>query len=676
MTRTSALLAALFLGLALGIPALAGGQTVEDGAVVDEDYCFRLRQPRGTWQLLDEEHVKNVVPDAVAGAVSSRGVYGVVIVEPAAGVDLEAFARTILDNMPLEDREVFSDEPIEYLGRPAHRFGVLGKVNDLSARYRLTVFESQGFVYQVNVFSAVLPGRAWEQEFSAFEGSLALLEGVPRARNPERVTRDLSGAGWRVKDGVFESAAYELRVAPKAPWSLLVGSELRDLNADAVVGLQCSDPEGYVIVIAETYGGGAEKAFEAMLVRQFREGLEDAKFGNPRQMAALGEPLEFVTADVDIGIDIRFWYGVRILGGICYQIQGWFPSTQEDRVAGMLEGAIGGIERLDAKDARALRADVASSFASRTRVGPDHALRGGKYRDFTHDFTFTRPTQGYWKISTGQEARESNADCTLTVEELRTGMFGQVIGEQDLGLEPEQFHEIVVGTVWGDGSEIAEREAEKLMLDGIPALRHAARYENDGVELWYELVTLVHRDASLQLVSFGLLGNREPVEQAAARMRSGFAFPRDGLQAVERTSSLYTDHRLGFQIATEELQPPLRDATPANIRAIGSVLFSEQANGLTGYAAVCGLDDNQDESFFLELLNDLLTRDATKWAAGEPKRESLTWQGYDATKLTWPSARGRIEALLVWRDRTMYMVVDAHADRPARSAADRLTFLD
>ena len=97
MARSVAPLVVLGLALALGIPALAGGQKLEGNHLVDEDYRFRLRKPAASWRLLDEQQVMNVVPDAVAGALSARGTYGVVIAEPAAGVDLDA---EILDGAP------------------------------------------------------------------------------------------------------------------------------------------------------------------------------------------------------------------------------------------------------------------------------------------------------------------------------------------------------------------------------------------------------------------------------------------------------------------------------------------------------------------------------------------------------------------------------------------------
>lgn len=669
----------LVLGLGLASPALAGGQQVSERVIEDEDYCFRLRRPARAWRLLDEEKVGNVVPDAVAGAVSPRGVYGVVIIEPAAGADLDALAQTLVDGMPLEDRNVFSDEHLEYLGRPARRIGVEGRINDVMARYRLTLFEHMGFAYQVNVFTAALRGRAWEGDFEAFENALGLLDGQPKARNPERTTRDLTGPGWRVKGGTFESAAHALRVAPKAPWSLIVGSELRDLNGDAVIGLQCSAPEAYVIVIAETWGGGPSQAFETFLHRQFLEGMESPASEVKRRVEALGETVEFSVVDANIGIDIRFWYGIRILERTCYQIQAWYPTAQEDLVEKLLEGAIGGIERMEASETRALHAELSRSLATRTRVGPEYALRGGTYRDFAHDFTFTHPKTGYWEIRTGQEAREENADCTITMEELRAGMYGQVICERDLALTPQAFHQVAVNSVWGEGSETATAEPETLELDGITARRHAARFGTGDMELWYELVTVVHRDSSLQLIAWGLLESREQISQAATGMRSGFAFPRGGLKSVDRTPARHTDHRLGFEVALEGLHPPLQDATPAAIRAVGTVLLSARADGVTGYLALCGLTDDQDESFFLDLMEDLMARGSRRWTDVTPKRESVTWRDQDATRLTWERPDSTMRALLVWRDRTLYVVLEAHtndAARPVRPAADRLTFLD
>ena len=81
---------------------LSGLAAAQEGGVTDEDYRFRISPPGAGWRVLDETQVKRVLPDAVAGGMHDKGFFGVVIAEAAPGVDLEAMARMILDNMPLE----------------------------------------------------------------------------------------------------------------------------------------------------------------------------------------------------------------------------------------------------------------------------------------------------------------------------------------------------------------------------------------------------------------------------------------------------------------------------------------------------------------------------------------------------------------------------------------------
>src|SRR5262245_50404987 len=133
----------------LVLSALAPQATRGGRELVDEEYRFKLVAPGTDWQVLGEEEARKMAPDSVAMLFQPRGVFAAVIVEHAPDADVAAMAAVMRDGLGCEEREDEGTWELEYRGRPAVRYQLSGRVDELGLRYQNTVFKNGEFLYQV-----------------------------------------------------------------------------------------------------------------------------------------------------------------------------------------------------------------------------------------------------------------------------------------------------------------------------------------------------------------------------------------------------------------------------------------------------------------------------------------------------------------------------------------------
>lgn len=127
--------------------------------VVDAEYHFRLESPGPGWTLLPRDKAWALNKQAVAGAQHGKDLICLVLVERTekevafAGKEQE-IGRRMIGNMALRDKRVVSCDAVEFQGRPAVRYQVVGVAGELTLRYENTVFADPGLLYQIIVWGA------------------------------------------------------------------------------------------------------------------------------------------------------------------------------------------------------------------------------------------------------------------------------------------------------------------------------------------------------------------------------------------------------------------------------------------------------------------------------------------------------------------------------------------
>ncbi len=644
--------------------------------IVDTDYRFRLDPPGAGWRLMGETEIRNMAPDAVAGAVHGQGMFGVVIVEPAPGVPAEELAQLVVENMALENKQVGDFEPLTFAGKPATRVTITGTTQGLTFRYVNHVFEHQGFFYQVMAggMSAKVDarGRALAPFFSAF----SLTEGKVQARKAQREVIDTTGVGWRVKDGVFESAAYGLRVEPRGDWRLAVGAELDQMNPNAEVGLVCE--QAYLILLMERASGVDRKRFAKKLRQDMLRNISAKPSGKPARVTIGGREVRLHRMRTATKPVFEYLHGVMFVGDNAVQVLYWSLAGLKEKASGLMPDALASIAFMTHQQASALAGELAGRPDPQNRVGPGYSLRRGTYRSFAHGLTWKKPPAeagsrvGFWRISVGEQARAFNPDSSLVIEDPVAGVFGMLIVEPAGGFDGPGYHDLVTRRAFAKPPT-----PETVKLGPVSGLSSTGRKDEDGLKLTYRLVTAIHSGQAIQFAFWGVPDAMREHGALVAAALAGLdltAAPKPSQQTGGRTS----DWRFGFSY-----QPPgtgwqRKELTPPEMREAGTVLdFSRGAEHVL-LLSVCALDAGQDREWFLRFIQELIQSRMAELPLGPPGRDKLELAGATWDRLRWRGSF-KADAYLTMRDRTFYgllTMTDRPRAAPPEGVATGFAFLD
>jgi len=651
MTRPRLLLtAALFLVGLAALPAdsaRAGEPEVHE----DTDYRFRILSPGKGWRLLPEADARRMAPDAIAGLSDMKGLNFLVIAEEAPASDLDALVAMIQSNMSLEEPSFGEVESLTYQGLPARRWTSDGRMRSLDLRYRHLVVQRAGFVFQLIGYGLRSPPSptSTTPNLDLLAEHFSFTEGVIRPRKVTQPTHDVMGIGWRVRSGVYQDAANAIEWKPPAGWRLAVGSELREVNDSACVGLVAADPEAYIIVIVERARGVEPGPF-----------LEQLRAGPAENATAAGAPTkarvggrEFVMHPFHLPteVPIRLHHGARWDDGQAVQVQWWAVESLVERARPKVVEALAALRFLEAPQVAALTKELVVGADPQDSVGPEFSLRGGVYRDFGQGFTWTKPPS-FWIVTPGQEARARNADATLYLEDPSTGLHGMVIAEEQDGLEPAAFHRLLVERLEPKDPPPMPAVVELL---GAQALVSELRPGTLSLPLRYVVASVVREGRAYQLLLWGLEGNVEAARPGLEAAVRGLAFP-ERLVADEQVEGAHVDHRLGFRLR----RPPgegwrLSRITPKAIAPVATLVLFEHRRGAVLGGAFCALSEGQDERFMRDMVLQML-RQRVGATDAEPEESSTMVAGLPARRMVL-AGKQRMVAWLLNRGRTFYLVL-------------------
>ena len=600
-----------------------------------EEYKLQISLP-DSWRLLPT--IKELVPDAMVGAVSEQGVYGVIIAESAPGVELAPFAELLYDNVPFLDKELaeFRAEQT-YLGRPAVGYSGQGTNNGLAVRFRNTVFRNGDFLFQVSCFG--LSGNFPDSGCRPFERSLKVLEGEVTGATEAVTLADTSGPGWRLTEGVYESSSHRLKVQPKERWKVAVGDSLSQMNPDAAVGLVHIAPEAYIAVIPERVPEVAQGRYLEQARADFGADLGLIKSDRRLQVEIAGRPLALALAGTDGQPEIDFWHGTFTEDDRAYQVFGWYLRGLEEQALPALEQGFGSIELLAGQQLARLEKELASDSTQRSiwesATGPSFSLRNGVYRDFAGGFELRKPT-GNWTLIAGDAAHQQTA-TELVMRNDDLGLTGLIWTEPASGQTARQLLE---QTVLGFSNELPP--ISELSVEGATAVATMVP-SGDPASIARYLVAAVAGETAVVMEWLGYPAHLEQAQRHVLRAVAGLRFPRE-MATTHHDETGYSDFRLGYRVASPEGWRFV-DTTPDQIRPLGSVVSWSKGDRVILVMALLGAAAGEGTSRIDQIVQMQVKRNLADEVPAEPVRRELRLSDRPATHMTWTGESAIIDAV-------------------------------
>lgn len=605
--------------------------------LVDDDYRFELAWPGPGWKLTREADVRKLVPDAVAGALNGEALFGAIIVESAPGAVLGEFTDLLVEQMPLEDKTVESRERVQYAGLPAERYVVSGRLNGVWFRFVNHVFVRERFVYQVLGWGQreqlSTSGKELQPYFDAFK----LRPGEIKVRVPPPI-RQAAGVGWRVKDGVFESAITQLRVRPAGDWRLLLGDSLARSSHDAEVGLAHANPDVYIIVIAERAPPDESRAkFET----QVRAKLVGDR-GAPYHTTFAGTDLDMVRVTTTTGVKLEFLHGIRYENDQAVQVQAWFHAADRERALKVLPAGLAAFEAIPAADATKLAGELERARDTQVAVGASYSLLGGVYRSFARGWQWKKPA-GLWKISTGDDARQLHPESELSLYQQADFIYA-IVMPQTIDVDGDAFHRMVLAA--NPGTQRGHRTVGDARVSIVDRETAAGTFR-------YHIATLAKGGLGLQVMFWGQAVDMDASWPEIDAAIAGFSI--GPLEETSTTGGELVDHRFGFAVRVPPGDLHFSDQTPQGVDAISRIVTWERGGRTFGALALYFPTASlPDEAWMLDYLEQILRDRASAALSERATRSDATLAGLPARHLHWP---GGFDAYIALRDGIAYGVI-------------------
>jgi hypothetical protein len=634
--------------------ALFQGETIES-----TPYRFTLVQPGADWKLMERDDARKIATDAQAAMSTANGLTAIVIVEHVPGLTLVEMSTLIIDSMPIEDKTMTAQENELYVDLPAVRFALSGRVNDIPMQYEGRIFLREGYSYQVIAFApdGVAKRQDWDRAFDSFR----LSDGEIQPVVDNTSAPDMVGVGWRLKDGVFESAVTGLRISPQGGWRAVVGAEARRMNPDAEVALVRSAPDAYFLVSPEQIGETDTDAY-------FQNRVDDTAASLKGEVKRTSIPGELfgkpVNSTLLTSAEVPWTYQVSVAfaDGWAVQGTGWYTVGLGETGQKAIADAMKSIARMPKKERTALRSELLASPDQQDAVGTAFSLRTGVFRDYENGLEWTKP-KGFWELYTGQEVREINAGARLYGRYSNTALhFMLLVNNLPSDAEAGVFHDSSVTSAQQQLGLELKKSAQKTRIGSGPALVTDATMAKGGIEVGYRIVTAVAEKRGVQLHIWGVGKGIERHAAAAAQAVSALEV-HARMPATEMRKGVYLDYRLGFSMEVER-KYEYRDSTPPEVAGIGSFpTWGIDGKDWIGVFAIRAIEAGRDREWSMSVMEDRIRESLTKMVnAGEATKEETTLVGMPAKHLLWTGSGRRLDAYLIRRHQTIYALAATDAD--------------
>lgn len=674
MRRLAAAGLFLVLCVALASPTLAEGPSGAK-SIEDTEYGFRLTSPGPSWRLISRESARLISPEMVAGLAHEGGLNGFVSVEKTAATDLESLARGFVERNRLQSKRVDLFERTEFAGRRAWRAVVTGLEGGRPFRSDYLMWIERDLFFQLVAAGPAGAEATSDVSFRTIQEAFEFLAAGPRPGRSVTVAADADGPTWRVRAGVFESASFGFAIEPRGPWRLSVGDELAALNEDAAAGLVCMRPPAFVVFIPEKIPAPLHaKHSEVAAADMARRATPVTGVSVPATID--GETILLDRYAEGGGREGHVFHGVLHRGDTALRVLATLRAKPDSATLATLGEAMAGVRFLESADRSALARDLDARGDGEAFVGPDHALRGGVYRDFSYGFSWRKPSAAF-SARRLDPSEGPPATAMLEFEAESLGIEGYVFSERISAVPAAEYHRVNAIRLFGADGEASRYEAKETRLGEVMGLVSIGTRAAGPLPARCHLVTAVVGDRAFQMTVHGVEDN---VVAAASEIEGairGFEIAARGLDAIEMTDGSVRDTRLGFELRRPAEGWKFRrgDSEELNERggACGFALDSRQWIMLVVKALPGGrFDDDVAAQAFLADLPEL----ALDHFGIDPVEGRETIAGMPCRRFTWQNGKERFDVLLFRRGATYWAYcVASHDGKPALEEAKSLVSL-
>ncbi len=628
---------------------------VPDDAIVDKDYCFRIEPMGQKWRLMPESEIVRITPDAVAGATSVEGIFGVVIVEHFPDTDLESYVDLLKSNVSVVPTETTPLESLEYQSKPAMKYGYSAVINGLDLKFENLVFFHQGFGYQILTWG--MKQRYTASRSNQFREAFRLTEGTVKVRSKTIPIKDYVGVGRRVTDGRFESAIYKFGCKPPQGWQLLVGASLRELDPTAEIGLMNAEAGTYAIVIPEYIVGLNPESHRSVMTSAIEANLGIGAGGgqrtDPIELKVGPHPTKFQSYQSE---QFRYYFGVHMSEDCSYRILAWHLDSSKNAPRKELAKVLESIDFMNDEQASQIEMELASLPDPENKIGPTFSLRSGVYRDFEHGIVWKKP-QGLWRVSTGDEAKAMNQDTLFMAESAKSGLFVQLIVEDAEGWDPKTYHDAAMSIIFGDGNAVYGASGKTLELNGTTAIVSEATQLPVESGFRYRLATTIVDNRAFQMIVFGVPANFEKASKQAYQAIEAFSFPGATMVPTEAALPTFRDNRTGFAITVPGSGWSLKQNIQPALEPIGTTIQFTRNNQEILVMALTMLEPGQDISWASDTMTNVISANLSRMIDSKPKTTQKSFAGIQWQMQSWQKRRDTVHLLVGVRHRTVYTLV-------------------
>jgi hypothetical protein len=625
--------------------------------LVDETFRIRLQRPGEGWQLLSQEQRIAISGDSSLSAYDTeQALLGDVSVGQAPQASLTAYVDDWLRRLPFSDKSVHWRQGAPFQDCPAESFEVSGVYLG-----QLTLLQGTFFFHQNHAYRVTIRGPRSQFDHTRvrrFFESITLLPGkILGAARPKGVTA-MSGVGWRIRNGRYESALSGLRVVAPPGWQLLAGNELREFNPDADVALIHDDPDlSLTIRVAASHRRHAQgyvSEHQGAHIQNLRVTLTKDTI----PLSLMGTRVSLQLGHAEFGS--QYAYGNLTHGGQAIELTAGYSELFQAAAPTLLQQAAGHVEVLTEVARIALQDELLAEATDEHIVGRDVSLHSGCFQDYSRCYRWCRPP-GFWETAVGAAAQASDSRLALVAQNVQVGLSVRIYA-QPLLRDDASLFECLSGE-----QRLREVPAGALARPSRFSRASAGTVATDRGRLSMTLYGLDHHGGEIAFLASCLDGNDGCKRQADLAVE---AFRTEScVQAIEMVGNTFVDRRLG-------LAQTLPNAFRLNSRQdafgeSGQRISWESPDGNLTLVTMAIANGAGTPIDFIESI-DRATRAAVPPAVLRQKRMStMNVNGEVAQRSSYVGLNFRFDSLLLRHDHVLvaWLLAGRNADRVAELVA-------
>ena len=477
------------------------------------------------------------------------------------------------------------------------------------------------------------PPASWSQALALLLGALAASACADKATEAAEDARRVVATSSA--DATVSIQNDELGFALDRPgegWKLLQPADAAALVPGALAGALSADGITGVLRLEKRGGTLAELAKRRM------SELELVRLAGHKAHRLLATGMR-------AGVALRFALTLVEQGERVWALWAWGAAAAVDEAS--LVPFFRAFHPRDGANATPPAADPAPMLAAAGAVTASQSLRGKVFHDYERGVVLTMPDDS-WRAEAGASARAVDEAASLHLVHRDPPIDVLLILEDAGELDGPRYHEQARQRLDTAGSSRLGPPVEAKVGELAAHLS-----KGSGGDVAQRLWTAVDESLALQLIARGsdrALGGKE----LAALLRA--LELRRGVRAVEMTTEVYRDNRLGF-----ELRQPARlhraDITPANLAARGSLVRWEGNGRWLAVAAAHIGRAGEGSAWMGAFLEQLLRQELGPSARGPAERTAIELAGQPAVRLSWAAPLEHVDALMIVRGELVYALL-------------------